>query len=567
MDVKLTDEQLAERRRKWTPPAYIASRGVLYKYIKNVKSASSDGAGVTSVPCTGVRVVGKIRPFLDKDSSCSVNPSQEDEARAKRALVVLSDLHRRRVWFDDRTANAICTSSFHSSSRIMISALSFLLGYDQVEEEDDSDDSDGEDDTTNQNAQILLLSEDSRHITRVQLPARKKRRQIKLQRVARSMKKQQRISSENNSNWYSPLAHLQDAQGFAEKLFSRLQKCNERFEAQQRDVTNLLAAAVHACHDLVPPDAVEPLFRQIVDQFVHDRSHTEAIVVGLNVVREICLRMPLLMNEDLLQDLVLYKKSHEQAVSTAARSLVVLFQEICPSLLVKKDQGRPTNPKAKPKAFGEVNVETNVPSLELFQNDGNSMSESSDDELNTSNDEDGLPQSTLDSGDNIEALCESKENNGNVEDVKEGEAAVSDEDDDEDTDKLMDHTEILSNEDFQRIKELKAKNEVKLALSQQGLLRRGSDSKSAAFKLPSSEQLSLKRVDPTKLEIYVKIKLSKEERLALVKAGREDRVKYQARIATKQNKQSSEGTQESNASCCQKSEGCSFSPREKEAAK
>ncbi|KAJ0965035.1 hypothetical protein J5N97_026173 [Dioscorea zingiberensis] len=104
--------------------------------------------------------------------------------------------------------------------------------------------------------------------------------------------------------------------------------------------------------------------------------------------------MPLLMNEDLLQDLVLYKKPHEKAVSTATHSLVVLFQE------------------------------------------------SSDDELNTSNDEDGLPQSTLDSGDNIEALCESKENNGSSEDAEEGEAAVSDEEeDDEDADKLMDHTE------------------------------------------------------------------------------------------------------------------------------
>ncbi|KAM0942058.1 putative dihydroxy-acid dehydratase [Dioscorea sansibarensis] len=41
MDVQLTEEQLAERRRQWTPPAYKASRGVLYKYIKNVKSASS----------------------------------------------------------------------------------------------------------------------------------------------------------------------------------------------------------------------------------------------------------------------------------------------------------------------------------------------------------------------------------------------------------------------------------------------------------------------------------------------------------------------------------------------
>ncbi|PKA59438.1 dihydroxy-acid dehydratase [Apostasia shenzhenica] len=40
MDVHLTDEQLAERRRKWSPPAYKATRGVLYKYIKNVQPAS-----------------------------------------------------------------------------------------------------------------------------------------------------------------------------------------------------------------------------------------------------------------------------------------------------------------------------------------------------------------------------------------------------------------------------------------------------------------------------------------------------------------------------------------------
>uniref|UniRef100_A0A7C9CC77 dihydroxy-acid dehydratase n=1 Tax=Opuntia streptacantha TaxID=393608 RepID=A0A7C9CC77_OPUST len=40
MDVQLTDEELVERKRKWTAPAYKANRGVLYKYIKNVQSAS-----------------------------------------------------------------------------------------------------------------------------------------------------------------------------------------------------------------------------------------------------------------------------------------------------------------------------------------------------------------------------------------------------------------------------------------------------------------------------------------------------------------------------------------------
>ncbi|KAL9349498.1 hypothetical protein Peur_056753 [Populus x canadensis] len=40
IDVQLTDSELEERRKNWTPPPYKATRGVLYKYIKNVQSAS-----------------------------------------------------------------------------------------------------------------------------------------------------------------------------------------------------------------------------------------------------------------------------------------------------------------------------------------------------------------------------------------------------------------------------------------------------------------------------------------------------------------------------------------------
>ncbi|CAM8985805.1 unnamed protein product [Rhodiola kirilowii] len=41
INVKLTDKELEERRKKWSVPTYKASRGVLYKYIKNVQSASN----------------------------------------------------------------------------------------------------------------------------------------------------------------------------------------------------------------------------------------------------------------------------------------------------------------------------------------------------------------------------------------------------------------------------------------------------------------------------------------------------------------------------------------------
>jgi dihydroxy-acid dehydratase len=40
IDADLTDEELVKRREVWTPPPYKAERGTLYKYIKNVKSAS-----------------------------------------------------------------------------------------------------------------------------------------------------------------------------------------------------------------------------------------------------------------------------------------------------------------------------------------------------------------------------------------------------------------------------------------------------------------------------------------------------------------------------------------------
>jgi dihydroxy-acid dehydratase len=38
--VSVSDEELAKRRAAWVAPALKATRGTLYKYIKNVKSAS-----------------------------------------------------------------------------------------------------------------------------------------------------------------------------------------------------------------------------------------------------------------------------------------------------------------------------------------------------------------------------------------------------------------------------------------------------------------------------------------------------------------------------------------------
>jgi dihydroxy-acid dehydratase len=40
LQVELSDAELSARRAAWKAPAYKATRGTLYKYIKNVKPAS-----------------------------------------------------------------------------------------------------------------------------------------------------------------------------------------------------------------------------------------------------------------------------------------------------------------------------------------------------------------------------------------------------------------------------------------------------------------------------------------------------------------------------------------------
>eukprot|EP00246_Nothoceros_aenigmaticus_P009153 TRINITY_DN24490_c0_g1_i1.p1 TRINITY_DN24490_c0_g1~~TRINITY_DN24490_c0_g1_i1.p1 ORF type:complete len:742 (-),score=193.00 TRINITY_DN24490_c0_g1_i1:170-2395(-) len=329
----------------------------------------------------------------------------EDETKAKRALVVLAEMHRRKLWIDERSSNAICAACFHKSSRIMIAALRFLLGYDRENKQADDSDSDDGDDNEKSPGLVTVSREAIYKANHKGTASSQKKKQAKLQRVMRSMKKQQRLESNQNDNvGYVPLKHVVDPQKFAEKFFERLRSCNERFEVKlmmmslisraigihklillnfypflqkyiqphQRDVTHLLAAAVQACHDLVPPDAVEMLVRQLVNQFVHDRARPEVIAVGLNVVREICIRIPLIMTEELLRDLAAYKKSREKAVASAARSIIAVYRQVWPSLLEKKDRGKGANLQAKPRAFGAVEISSDVPGADLLRGDAGS---------------------------------------------------------------------------------------------------------------------------------------------------------------------------------------------------
>lgn len=73
---------------------------------------------------------------------------------------------------------------------------------------------------------------------------------------------------------------------------------------------------------------MEPLIRVIADNFITERASSEAIAIGLNSVREICLRCPYAVTKDLLSDLIQYRSYRNKNVVAAARSIIRLYRQV-----------------------------------------------------------------------------------------------------------------------------------------------------------------------------------------------------------------------------------------------
>jgi len=379
---------------------------------------------------------------------------QHDESIAKQSLGIVAELYRRNVWTDPRTVNLVVTASLHPKQRVMLSALKFLIGQDEQDaatgSDDDESDDDDSDDASEQNRSSAAskrkrkskseavndLSQDA--VFRAYhkgTAATKKKKQKKLKRDLATLKKRSSRGVEGDSApkvqgaRFAALQLVNDPQGTTESLFSRLRSSGQSFESkllliqvvsrfigthkllllqfypfimrfthpQQRDCTLVMASIVQATHDLVPPDTLEPLVRHIVDSFVHDHARPEVIALGLHTVREMCARAPLIMNGDLLQDLALYKKYKEKAVTAAARSLIQLFRELAPALLQKKDRGKGHDVNARRSAFGEDKAAERVPGADLLEA---ALQKKEDGDDESSDEEDDREDEHKDDGDN-----------------------------------------------------------------------------------------------------------------------------------------------------------------------
>ena len=102
----------------------------------------------------------------------------------------------------------------------------------------------------------------------------------------------------------------------------------------------ILAVLAQSAHALTPPDALTPAIRKLAHEFVHPGVGPEVVAAGLNAIREICRRQPWAMEDDLLGDLVVYRKSRDKGVLVAARGLLQLYREVNPGMLKRRERGK-----------------------------------------------------------------------------------------------------------------------------------------------------------------------------------------------------------------------------------
>jgi protein SDA1 len=325
---------------------------------------------------------------------------------ARKSLDVIVELYRRRIWTGARTVNAVADVCLSKRSTLSRTACRFFLGIDHLI---DADQAEEDEDDQKIVKHAKMLSERTGSVSKkTRSSKRKKAKQIK-----KAKKIQQKQNAEDqrldNPRWPA-IDLLHDPQGFVDKMYRKLRTTNEQFDVRmlymnllsrvigrnqciclnfyqfmtrymqpsQRDVTKMMAYVVQGCHELIPPDELKTLILTIANNFVTDRCAGEVITVGLNGIREIVARVPLLLDEEDLEhlwlDMVEYRTHRgDKNVAVAARSALNFFREIRPEVLNRKDRGKDASISLSHGAagtrlqYGETRVVDGVEGVELLE--------------------------------------------------------------------------------------------------------------------------------------------------------------------------------------------------------
>jgi len=369
----------------------------------------------------------QLQSFLHKiiQASCASGNIEEGsvlDVAPKRAVQILSELYRRKVWTDTRTISILSTAITSSNLTVMATALRFFLN---IEEKMDHDIKSSMEEEQASSCQIQNIQHCKKTKKKLRLVEKQKKERAK----AQNKKEHGEEAYEYNilhdkgvhasKKLYPAIEMLHDAQSLAEKVLKRLKSSPVKISfvlkllmmnfvtrlvgnhqltllnlypflqrymsGYQRDVTAILAYTVQACHEHVPPEEIYGVLQTILNNFVTERCSEEQMAVGINAIRAICSRVPSILvtddadNQDaavhmdipaFVQDIASYAKHRDKSISTAGRAFVNFIREVYPSLLVSKDRGEVGSAlhkhKQMPLKYGQTKVNYGVEGADLL---------------------------------------------------------------------------------------------------------------------------------------------------------------------------------------------------------
>ncbi|PPQ63187.1 hypothetical protein CVT24_005732 [Panaeolus cyanescens] len=302
---------------------------------------------------------GDVQGDKGKHKMPTNNPEGQNSEEAMWAIVLTKELWRKGIWTDAKSVSIVAQGCFHPVTKVQSASLHFFLGSEDME--DDSDDED--------EAVDVKGLQHRREINKKTRSGDKK-----LRKQLKAAKKKNKGKGKESSANFSAIQLLHDPQTFGEKLYDILNTYDKRFSLdhkilimqllsrvmgshklcvlgfytyivkylthRQLRVPSILVALAQSVHDLTPPDAITPVIRKLAQEFVHPGVASEVIAAGLNSIREVSRRQPWAMEEDLLSDLIEYRKSKDKAVTAGARGLLKLYREVNPNMLKRRERGK-----------------------------------------------------------------------------------------------------------------------------------------------------------------------------------------------------------------------------------
>ncbi|CAM9014610.1 unnamed protein product [Wickerhamomyces anomalus] len=508
------------------------------------------------------------------------NLLEQKDSQGIWATRLTRELWRRGIWDDSRTVEIMTQATLHPDSKVAYSGVKFFLGADKERDEAMEDESDDE------GFDMTAL----RH--KMQINKKTSKRGKKLETAVKTMKKKNNSKHSATYLNFSAIHLLRDPQGFADSLFStHLQgKSSNKFDLEQkialmnllsrligthkltvlgiysfflkyltpkqRDVTQIMAAAAQASHDLVPPESISVVVRKIADEFVSDGVAPEVAAAGINTIREILSRAPLAIDVTLLQDLTEYKGSKSKPVNIAAKSLISLYREVAPEMLKRKDRGKTASMEVQAgektglPQFGADTGVQGIPGLELLaqwrQEQGLAANDGEDDEANWEVDDEEIDDEDIE-GEWVTIESDKEYDVSDSEDEKETKK-VEEEDNESDSDLDLSDDEGESKEQSVEPATEEAKEEaiskiVKLdpeaafqELASTRILTPADFAKieelrvqAGVEKIMGSKMRNEEHVDSSSLVGPVKYKQLREERIAQAREGRDEREKFGSR--------------------------------------